>query len=99
MWYEFKILGRNAARNMAIEELIDAHSFSSNNREALMRDDICGCFYCIKIFSPHEINEWIEDSAGTAVCPYCGIDSILGKSSGYPIKQEFLLEMKAYWFG
>lgn len=79
-------------------DYIEAHRFSSNHKEALLNDDICGCFYCLKIFSPSEITEWIKDVAGTAMCPYCGIDSIIGKSSGYPITKEFLEKMKNHWF-
>ena len=76
-----------------------AHLFSSNHRCALQKDHVCGCFYCLEIFDPKEISEWIEDEEGTAICPYCGIDSIIGKSSGYPITKSFLKEMRGYWFG
>ncbi|MDR0654418.1 MAG: hypothetical protein LBG12_14085, partial [Synergistaceae bacterium] len=61
-------------------------------------DEICGCFHCLSIFSPREIKEWVKDKAGTAICPHCGIDSIIGAYSGYPITKESLAKMKAYWF-
>ena len=77
---------------------IAAHEYSINNRESLQSDSICGCFYCLNIFSPTEITEWIEDAKGTAVCPYCEIDSVIGESSGYPITKEFLKEMQKQWF-
>lgn len=85
------------------EDVIEAHRFSNNHKEQLLQDKKCGCFYCMKIFDPKEIVIWLEDKnpcdkAGTAVCPYCGIDSVLGESSGYPITQEFLTEMNKYWF-
>ena len=35
----------------------------------------------------------------TALCPYCGVDSVKCESSGYPITKEFLAEMRARWFG
>ncbi len=79
-------------------DLIFAHEFSSNHRARLMSDRICGCFYCLKIFDPKEIVNWIKDPGETAVCPYCGIDSLIGESSGYPITNEFLERMRAYWF-
>lgn len=81
------------------ETLKNAHKFCSNNREALSHDKICGCFYCRKIFSPSEITDWIPDKSGTARCPHCGVDSVLGESSGYPITKEFLAEMYTAWFG
>ena len=79
-------------------DYIDAHKFCINNRSALKSDAACGCFYCLKIFDPKEITEWIEDTSGTAVCPYCGIDSIIGAYTGYPITHEFLEKMYRYWF-
>lgn len=78
--------------------LIKAHQFSANHKEALLKDNKCGCFYCLTIFNPNEIKEWVKDVSGTAVCPYCGIDSILGESSGFPITKEFLEKMNQYWF-
>jgi len=75
----------------------EAHRFTMHNRKALDKDSICGCFYCLKIFSPSEIMEWI-DNDDTAICPYCGIDSIIGESSGYPITKPFLEVMHKMWF-
>ena len=80
-----------------------AHKFSSNHRPELEKDRICGCFYCLRVFSPAEITEWLVDenlidSSGTAVCPYCGVDSVIGESSGYPITEQFLKAMHEVWF-
>ena len=85
-------------------DYVEAHKFSNNHMEQLRQDSICGCFYCGKIFSPQEIEEWLIadndcDSQGTAVCPYCGIDSVIGVSSGFPITAEFLEKMNRYRFG
>ena len=41
--------------------------------------------------------EWIDDD-NTALCPKCGIDSVIGTKSGYPITKEFLGQMQAHWF-
>lgn len=82
-----------------MQDYIEAHKYSSNHKKQLLNDKICGCFYCTTIFSPKEIKEWIKDSEGTAICPYCGIDSVIGKSSGYSITKEFLNKMKNHWFG
>ncbi|MEG2935162.1 MAG: cytoplasmic protein [Clostridium sp.] len=79
-------------------EHIKAHEYSSNNKSQLEQDEVCGCFYCLSIFNPEEIEEWIDDGEGTAVCPYCGMDSVIGESSEYPITKAFLGKMKDYWF-
>ncbi|MEH7178100.1 cytoplasmic protein [Neobacillus vireti] len=75
----------------------EAHRFSSHNRKGLEKDSICGCFYCLKIYHPNEINEW-WDNDDTAVCPHCGIDSVIGESSGAPITEVFLKGMHRVWF-
>jgi len=80
------------------KDIVNAHKFSSNHKNELLKDSICGCFYCLEIFNPNEINDWIKDKGGTAICPYCGVDSVIGESSGYPITQAFLEEVKKYWF-
>lgn len=80
------------------KDIIAAHEYCTNNKESLRGDSVCGCFYCLEIYSPTEITEWIEDTKGTALCPYCGIDSVIGESSGYPITKEFLGEMQKHWF-
>jgi hypothetical protein len=81
-----------------IPDYITAHKFSSNHKAQILKDEKCGCFYCHAIFNPQKIEEWVEDISGTAICPYCGIDSIIGESSGFPITDEFLRKMSEYWF-
>ena len=81
------------------KEMKEAHKYSLSNREALRKSALCGCFHCLKIFPPTEIREWIRDKNGqTALCPYCGIDAVIGDSSGYAISTAFLEDMKEYWF-
>ena len=79
--------------------VIDAHGHSSFHQLELSKDSLCGCFYCLEIFSPQEIVEWVDsDTNGTAICPHCEIDSIIGESSGYPITVDFLQQMHDFWF-
>ncbi len=78
-------------------DYIDAHRFSSGHKAQLQGDTLCGCFYCLSVFPPREIEAWL-DPEGTALCPHCGIDAVIGASSGYPITREFLEKMRNYWF-
>ena len=80
-----------------------AHTFSNNHKQALSIEQRCGCFYCQSIFSSKEILDWLEDDnpcdrLGTALCPNCGIDSVIGESSGFEITNEFLRAMNFKWF-
>ena len=61
-------------------------------------DTLCGCFHCLKIFSPSEITSWLEEGSGTAICPYCGIDAVIGESAGHPITAAFLKKMNKHFF-
>ena len=83
-------------------EYIAAHAHSLSHRNELESSDLCGCFYCLRIYIPNEIVEWIdEDATGigrTALCPNCGIDSVIGSASGFPITEEFLKKMRDHWF-
>ena len=84
---------------MRPDDLRAAHAYSLNNMPALAKDRSCGCFHCLKVFDPREITEYVEDRTGSAICPYCGIDSILGESAGFPLTEDFLKAMRRYWFG
>ena len=81
---------------------ITAHAHSSRHREEILRSALCGCFYCRKTFAPAEIEDWVDwvaDERATALCPRCGIDSVIGDASGYPITEfEFLERMHVHWF-
>jgi hypothetical protein len=62
---------------------------------------MCGCFYCCAVFTPERIVDWTDELGGegqTALCPVCGIDSVIGDRSGFPISPEFLQRMKRHWF-
>ena len=77
---------------------VRARESSIGNRQQLQQDQNCGCFYCLKTFQSSEITQWYGDQDDTAVCPYCGIDAVIGESSGMAITREFLKEMRLYWF-
>jgi len=81
-----------------LETLEAAHRHSIDHRDELERSAICGCFYCCRTCSVTEVEDWI-DEGGTALCPHCGIDSVIGSASGYPVDQPaFLRAMHARWF-
>ena len=78
-----------------------AHRHSSVHRDEILASDVCGCFYCRQTFPPSEIEEWVDERDGvgrTALCPRCGIDSVIGSRAGFALTPEFLREMYDYWF-
>jgi len=82
------------------EFLCTTHRHSSKHREAIEASGGCGCFYCLETFGPAEIERWLNEGTGTAICPRCQIDSVLGSASGLPVDNpDFLREMNNHWFG
>lgn len=76
---------------------IEAHKHH-RFRDEILASEICGCFYCLKIFPPNQILQWVGREKDKALCPNCRIDSVIGSASGYPITKEFLTKMYEQWF-
>jgi len=49
------------------------------------------------MFGPDQIAEWVDED-DTALCPICGVDSVLADGSGLLITKDFLEAMQAVWF-
>ena len=74
-----------------------AHGASFCNRARVEASAECGCFYCLKKFPPSEIKSW-ADKGETPLCPYCGMDSVLGDRCGFELTDDFLAAMKKSFF-
>jgi len=48
-----------------------------HNKAELQAAEVCGCFYCLKVFPTKEIKEWVDMEKDTGLCPYCGIDALI----------------------
>ena len=75
------------------------------HEEAILKSRKCGCFYCLNIFPPHEITEWLDEPEDcpkgpgkTAIYPYYGIDSVLPDTIDYELTKEFLEKMRDRFF-
>lgn len=79
--------------------LIEAHKHCIRNRDEILASELCGCFYCLSIYTPDKISEWLkEDNGGyTALCS-CGVDALIGSTSNFPITSEFMQDMHSKWF-
>ncbi len=84
------------------DDIRAAHEHSLNHRAEVLGSALCGCFQCGEVFAPVRIVEWVdqsdEEEGPTALCPLCGIDSVIGDKSGFAITSEFLARMKSFWF-
>jgi len=82
---------------MTETELISAYKHASFHRVEVLRSSTCGCIHCLSTFETSEIKTWI-DTGQTAVCPRCGMDSVIGSEAGMALTNEFLSAMHDRWF-
>lgn len=54
-----------------------ACSMSRHNKQAVRDENECGCYFCIRSFPSSAVVEFADRNADTALCPNCGIDSVL----------------------
>jgi hypothetical protein len=84
-----------------IPELKAIYSHSIRNEESILKSNLCGCFHCISTLAATDIklSEMMVEKDGfrTAICPICGIDSVLGDAS-VEITAELLEAMNEYYF-
>jgi hypothetical protein len=96
------------------DDLHLAHEHCFCNQSEVLASEICGCFSCATVFPPSAIANWtletepplivdnrwvaVRKTEPSALCPHCGIDTVIGSRSGFPITAEFLSRMQKRWF-
>jgi len=78
-------------------DLNQIHKLSSRHKSQILNSKECGCFYCKQFFKPSDIIEWVDDKT-TALCPKCGVDSILPDNAGFKLDLKLLEKMSAEFF-
>ena len=71
---------------------------ASNHRAEIDQSAHCGCFSCFRRFVAADIRAWI-DKDQTALCPRCGIDSVIGSASGFTVDDRFLRNLHLFSVG
>lgn len=90
-------------------DLLQANQHAVNNQAEIEASTVCGCYCCMQTFPPDEIVAWTgldvsnfadpdAMTSGTALCPRCGSESVIGDKSGYTIDANFLGRMNEAWF-
>ena len=81
------------------DELYNAHHQSMFNKIKLQESTskLCGCFNCKDYVSISEITEWTDNNR-TAICPYCGIDSIISDTEKFPLTKSLLQQLYKRYF-
>lgn len=90
-------------RFMAAAPAADAHLYiaaqvhASRHRVELEASEQCACFFCFRKFTAKDIKAWIDGNQ-TALCPHCGLDSVIGSASDIRLDDGFLRKMHQHHF-
>jgi hypothetical protein len=76
---------------------LEAKERASRHRAELEASGRCACFFCFKKFATSEIKAWVDGNQ-TALCPHCGLDSVLGSGTEHRIDDTFLRRMHQYYY-
>jgi hypothetical protein len=82
---------------MTKEQSESIHAFCINNREEILSSTTCGCFFCQTVFYAQDVKEYVGARGDRALCPLCGIDSVL-PGRYVVLTTNVLKEMHDYWF-
>lgn len=79
------------------DRLKDAHLHTIYNREEILESKISYCICCQTFLHPSEIDDYADDNQ-TAICPYCGTDSVIGDASGIRLTDDLLARLHKEYF-
>ena len=71
----------------------EAHERSWKNASEIEDTTTCSCYYCCSTFKGSDIDEYVDNDE-TALCPVCGIDSVIPEE----VNKEKLEEINKYNF-
>ena len=78
--------------------LKEAHHHTTYNKEEIEKSGTFYCISCLKSMAPSEITEFWDINGTTGVCPYCGIDALIGDACGMTITDTLLKRLYRKYF-
>lgn len=86
-------------KSVKIDPYASQRLHATNNEIEIVKSKKCGCYFCQSTFSARRVKDWLSDSRGvSALCPECGMDTVLGDASGLEINERLLQEMGEHYF-
>ena len=84
------------------EELHEIHTHCTANRKEVEASSRCACFYCQEVYCASEVYDFIVepslDFKETALCPRCGVDTVIGDATGIPFYKELMEKLHQHYF-
>lgn len=87
--------------NLTEEQLQSYYSRIHSNDREILNSDTCSCIFCRQTYSARDISDWISNPDGTlnAICPICGMDTVIGDRKQGRIDHDDLKEINLRFFG
>ncbi len=83
-----------------IPSLSELFDHTTNNDLEILQSHKCSCLFCRHTIDAREVQDWVNDEQGvSAICPECGMDTLIGDASGYSFTKEELREINTTYFG
>jgi NAD-dependent SIR2 family protein deacetylase len=73
------------------------YQHSRLNQQFMVPGAACRCFHCLQEFPTEEVSRW-TDGGKTALCPRCGIDSVLSNNAD-ELTDALIRRLQAIYFG
>ncbi len=80
------------------DTLARAHRSSYRNRRALEGSPRAACFGCLSEVQTARITEYVDEGQ-TALCPHCGLDTVLPMSESDSLDSALLAALNARYLG
>lgn len=86
--------------HVTYDEYVEISKHSIRNKKEILNSNIVCCYYCKTIYNACDQYSYINDGdEDTALCIKCGVDSIIGDASTYPISdRNFISHIHFYAF-
>ena len=73
---------------------------TQGNQMDVLSSEKCGCVFCRAVYDAREVADWTNNLEGlTALCPRCGMATVLPDVLGIPLDYDSLKAMNLYAFG
>lgn len=81
-------------------EIENIYQQSYANEEQIRHSTQCGCFFCESLFDSATVIDFCQEDGDkrTALCPHCGMDTVIGDSTGISITPELLHQLNQQYF-
>jgi len=81
-------------------KFLELAKHSSHNEIEILHSKTCSCYFCRQTYSARDVNDWTNDKGGvTALCPICGMDSVIGDACGVPLDKNLLKDLNQAFYG